>query len=79
MASAPFVGESDAPQVAIMPPPSSSLKTTLVPVSLNVAACQMEKLAMSVTRWSTRGFTGSEMSRSQPSPKHAAAARPFSG
>ncbi|MFD0661257.1 hypothetical protein ACFQZ3_31785 [Thermocatellispora tengchongensis] len=66
-------------QVAAVPPPSSSVKTTLVASSLNVAECQIEKFSSSLICCSTTGLTGSLMSSSTPSPKHAPAARFFSG
>ena len=74
MPFAPRVGPTVALQVARPPPPSSSVKTTLVPLLLNVAECQNAKFAVSWTRSMTFGATGLEMSMMMPSPMQAPAA-----
>src|SRR3954454_8594288 len=78
-ASAPRCGPTSGLYVALPPPPSSSVKTTLVAVLLNVAECQKAKFASSRTVVITRGAVRLEMSNSTPSPMHAPAARSFSG
>src|SRR5918999_3626566 len=79
MPPAPLAAPIVALQVGAPPPPSSSVKTTLVPALLKVAECQNAKLVSSRTMSSTCGFSRSEMSHSTPSPMHAPAARFLSG
>ena len=60
------------------PPPSSSVKTTLVPRSLKVAECQNAKLRCP-DPVEDLGRSGSEMSIRMPSPMQAPAASPLPG
>src|SRR5687767_14177990 len=79
MASAPLVEGTLARHSAATPPPSSSVKMTLVPALLNVAECQNAKLTVSRTRVITLGDSGRLMSSRMPSPMHAPAAMSFFG
>ncbi len=72
MPLAPFSGPTVGLQVGAPPPPSSSVKTTLVASLLNVAECQNAKLS-SRTFSVTTGFSRSEMSSRMPSPMQAPA------
>src|SRR6478752_2977764 len=79
MPLAPRFGPISSLQVAAPPPPSSSVKTTLSVVWLNVAECQNAKFTLSCTRSMIFGFSGSLMENSRPSPIQAPAARSFEG
>ncbi len=79
MPSAPRSGPICALQVAALPPPSSSVKTTLFAFWLNVAECQNAKFLSSRTWSMTFGCSGSSMDSRMPSPMQAPAARSLEG
>ena len=79
MPSAPLSGPVVGLQVGEPPPPSSSVKTTLVPVLLKVAECQKAKFVVSRTCSVTTGCSRSEMSIRMPSPMQAPAAMSLAG
>src|SRR5918997_5932417 len=78
MASAPHSGLSVARHLAWLPPPHSSENRILVPLLLNVAECQYEKLE-SDTAPIRLGRTGSLMSSRKPYPSQAPPASPIAG
>src|SRR5512139_2657109 len=79
MPSAPLFGPTVGLQVGEPPPPSSSVKTTLVPALLKVAECQNAKFSVSRTCSVTTGCSRSEMSSRMPSPMQAPAAMSLLG
>src|ERR687896_868622 len=74
----PHLRSSAARQRGFVPPPHSSVNTTVLPSLLNVAPCQYA-YSGSATASSRFGLAGSLMSISRPLPSHAPAAMRSSG